>query len=293
MTRTPLPENPSVAVCVPVGGAASGLPDLLTSLFAADYPNDRLRVVLALDGPHAERRRLARSWGADVVELAVPGGSYAARNAAVEATRDADVVLFTDADCVVPPGWVRAHLAALADADLTGGDVRLTADRCWSPAAFVDAQRHLRQRHNVEVVGFSATCNLGVRRHVLDQLQFDGTMRSGGDGDFCMRATAVGFRLVFAPEAWIEHPARASVRELVRKSHRIGRGSADLRQRQGGRVAVRAERVPLQQRAARFGITTTRTWLLQARAIDLACDVAYAAAFPRDVLPALRRRLSR
>ena len=128
---------------------------------------------------------------------------------------------------------------------------------------------------------------------MLDDVRFDGSMRSGGDGEFCLRATAHGHRLVFAPQAWIAHPARASLRELVRKSYRIGHGSAALRDRAGGRVAVRAQRLPLRQRAEQRGIRPTSLWLLQTRVVELTCDLAYAAAFPKDVIPAVRRRLRR
>src|SRR4051812_33947473 len=127
-----------VTVCVPVRGDAEGLRALLASL-------GDVAVVVAVDGPDADVEEVARAAGATVVVLPEPRGSYAARNAAIDAS-SSDVVLFTDADARVGPGWVAAHVDALAHADLSGGPVRLELPDRPSPAQAVDAARHLDQR---------------------------------------------------------------------------------------------------------------------------------------------------
>jgi GT2 family glycosyltransferase len=228
-------ELPVVGVCVPVFNEVDAIVATVRSIWAADYPRDCVRVVVALDGGHPNAADAARAEGATVVEVIPNQGSYAARNAALDALPDeVAAVLFTDADCEVAPGWIRAHLAALAGAPLSGGAVDFRfAHEVPNPTEWVDSVRHLQQRTYVEQDGFAATCNLAVRRDVFATVRFDATLRTGGDADFCLRAKAAGFALVYTPAARITHPARSSRRELLTKVRRIAGGAPRVRALQG------------------------------------------------------------
>ena len=52
-------------------------------------------------------------------------------------------------------------------------------------------------------------------------MTFDARLQTGGDVEFCHRATAAGFRLAYSPAAEVEHPARETTRELMKKVRRI------------------------------------------------------------------------
>src|SRR4051812_40537027 len=161
---TPLPATPRVAVCIPAYQETEGIATTVTSVLAVAYPRDHLQVVVTVDGADPATVQAAAEAGAEVVPLVPNGGSYAARNAAVAAVRrPVDVLLFTDADCVVGPDWVAAHVAALRGADTCGGAVRFTFRGTPTPAEFVDSVRHLQQEGYVKRDGFAVTCNLGVR----------------------------------------------------------------------------------------------------------------------------------
>src|SRR5262249_52371824 len=54
---------------------------------------------------------------------------------------------------------------------------------------------------------------------------FDDGLVSGGDEDFCVRASRRGVALAYAPDARVAHAARATWGELVKKSLRIGIGT--------------------------------------------------------------------
>ena len=219
-----------VGVCVPVFNEVAAITVTVRSIFAADYPRDRLRVVVAVDGGDAGAAEAARAAGATVVEVIPNQGSYAARNAALDALGDdVTAVLFTDADCEVDRGWIRAHVSALEHAALSGGAVDFSfAGATPSPIEWVDSIRHLQQHKYVEHDGFAATCNLAVRRAVFADVRFDPTLRTGGDADFCLRATAVGHTLTYTPQARVSHPARASRRALLTKVRRIASGAATV-----------------------------------------------------------------
>lgn len=285
--------QPSVAVCIPAHGSPAALSRLLTSLAGLEHPADRLQVVVCVDGPDQALADLARAAGATTVVLADNAGSYAARNAALDAVGpQAEVVLFTDTDCAVAPGWVGAHLRALATADASGGAVALTTSTPPRPAEWVDASRHLRQQHFVEVLGFAATCNLAVRRSVVDALRFDASLRSGGDFDFGRRIAAAGHTLVYAPDAVVEHPARGTARATLGKVARVARGAA-TNQSRGHRATARRDpsRLASVDRACAEGLETSAWWRMRVRVLDVACSLVYARHVPSVVVPALRRRL--
>ena len=215
--------GPTVAVCAPVHGDREGLIVLLDALAhcgATTRPD--VVVVVSVDGPDPSLEAVARDAGALVVVSEQNRGSYAARNLAADALpTTVRWVLFTDSDCRPQPGWIDAHLRALARHDLSGGAVSLVLPSPPTPAAFLDAKWHLRQDRHVSDGGFAATANLAIRREVLDRFRFDDRLRSGGDRELCRRAVAAGHDLVYTPDAVVLHPARSSARALRAKIDRI------------------------------------------------------------------------
>lgn len=270
-----LPAAPKVAVCVPARGHPRDLEQLLSALARQDWEIGRLRVVVALDGPDPRLRAVVERSGFEAVELSEHGGSYAARNLALDRLGDEpEVVLFTDSDCIPAPGWVKAHVVALRNADLSGGAVRVTVRRPASPAEVVDRARHLRQEEYVKEHGYAATANLGVRREVAD-LRFSARLRTGGDAEFCRRAVGSGFKLVYTSNAIVEHPARQTTRALFTKVFRLCRGVLARRRDYAGHWIPRPKpRLLLATAARREGISRGRLWEVQVVAIDMAASSA-------------------
>ena len=213
-----------IGICIPVRSDARGLGTTLRSLDTLPQ-RGRLVVSVGIDGSDASSESLARQFSATVTVLPNPRGSYAARAAAVDALPPSiQVVLFTDAGCEVSKEWVSAHVEALQRADLSGGAVEIPLSHSPRVAEFVDARRNLLQEHYVKRDGFAATCNLAIKRNVIDEIGFRTELESGGDRDFCYRARAAGHRLVYAPAAVVTHAPRRTWREVLVKARRQGRG---------------------------------------------------------------------
>ncbi|MCU1602720.1 MAG: putative glycosyl transferase [Frankiales bacterium] len=272
----------SLVVVVPAFRETSSLATLLSSL--AVIP-ERPRVVVAVDGGHPATVETAREGGAEVVVLPTNGGSYAARNAALDLVMPdrPDVVLFTDADCVATDSWIPEHLSALADAELSGGGVTFTFRRDRpTPAEWVDACRHLNQDVYVARDGYAATCNLAVRGAVLVEARFDATLRTGGDAEFCRRVVAQsGARLVYTPKALITHPAR-DLRELRVKVDRLVSGIPRQAERWKDRpVPSRRLTRGMWRRAQRAGYDVGPVWGVLACVLDWSFNVRVARAVER------------
>ena len=97
-------------------------------------------------------------------------------------------------------------------------------------AALVDAARRLDQRQFL-AEGFLAFANFGCRRSLIDRVgPFNERLRSNGDREWCLRATALGARLAYAPDALVEHPARTRARDVAATWWRrgVGRGRTSV-----------------------------------------------------------------
>jgi GT2 family glycosyltransferase len=130
---------------------------------------------------------------------------------------------------VPSPRWLAAGAAALGTADLVGGAVDCTPSYPGNATARFDAATYLDQESFVTGQGFAATANLFVRADVARALGgFDPTLQSGGDVEFCRRATAAGHLLGYAPDAVVWHEPRATLLGLWRLHRRLGAGWAAL-----------------------------------------------------------------
>ena len=142
------------------------------------------------------------------------GGPAAARNAGWAAAT-ADVVAFTDDDCVPSPGWLAAGLAALDEGTVVAG-------RTIPDPAQLGQLGPFSRTIRAEDGRFVQTCNAFYRRADLVELDgFDGRMRTGEDTDLALRATERGRRVVYAPDALVHHDVRpSSLRATLRETLR-------------------------------------------------------------------------
>ena len=229
--------QPFVSVIIPVFNNAEGIILLLDALESQSYDKSRYEVIIVDNGSHdgtmEEASRVAEQAAATikvVKELQV--GSYAARNKGV-AEANGEILAFTDSDCVPTPTWLEKGVASLngSTADGAAGRVEFTFIGAKANAfEYVDSVNKLAQETYVTKLGFAATANFFVRKHVVDELGgFDSSLRSGGDYEFGQRLTGSGRKLIYAADATVQHPARSTFREIIKKNLRVTGGQYALR----------------------------------------------------------------
>lgn len=117
-------ELPSISVVVPARNEEHRIARCLDWLARLDYPHDRMEIIVVNDRSTDRTETIVRSY-ADriptlrVVSLTEPRcgnlqGKAGALDAGIAVARG-DIVLMTDADCAVHPGWARAHVAQYRD----------------------------------------------------------------------------------------------------------------------------------------------------------------------------------
>jgi GT2 family glycosyltransferase len=219
---------PLVSVIVPVYDHGERLPETLRALADQAYPGE-WEVVVVDNGSSAGLEEIvARYPGARLVhEPRV--GSYAARNRGVKEAR-AEILAFTDADCRPERGWLAAGVEVLrADpaCGLLAGriDVEVVDPGRPTAAELYESVAAFRQREYVERWRFGATANLFTRRGAFARVgPFDEALHSLGDRDWGRRVFEAGFTLRYTEAARVHHPARRSLRELLRRARRMTGG---------------------------------------------------------------------
>ncbi|RPH94595.1 glycosyltransferase, partial [candidate division KSB1 bacterium] len=110
-------DMPPVSVVIPARNEEQCLPDLLDSLLQVDYPMDRLQIIIINDQSTDRTREVAQSYQEkfqcrydvhDVVDE--PDGKLVLKTRPLAQGLDratGEVILMTDADCIVTPSWIR------------------------------------------------------------------------------------------------------------------------------------------------------------------------------------------
>lgn len=222
----PAPQpGPQIAVIIPHYNDAVRLERCLAALVPQLAARPGLAETVVVDNASPEDPTpLVMRMGGDaghlrcVIEPA--RGAAAARNRGVAATT-APLLAFVDSDCVPGPDWLARCLDVSGRGDLVGGRVD-TFDETPPPRSGTEAFESVfafRQDRYIAVKGFSGSGNLVTPRAVFAAV---GDMVPGlaEDMDWCRRATAKGFRLVYADDLRVSHPTRRDWPALTRKWRR-------------------------------------------------------------------------
>jgi GT2 family glycosyltransferase len=223
---------PSFTVVVPTsGGRAGQLGSCLAAIARLRYPAEELELIVANDGAGAEADDVAREFG-ETVSLRVTqtggAGPSAARNAGARLARGR-FLAFTDDDCRVQPGWLRALEAALEHEPgaAVGGTVLNGADgRCAAASQVVLDAAYAHFNRDPAKPLFFASNNLAFSTQEFRAFGgFDESFLHAEDRELCARWVASGRRLVPAPDAVVHHLREMALPEFWRQHFGYGRGA--------------------------------------------------------------------
>lgn len=224
-------QYPFVSIVVPVYNDPDGLRETVRSLVEQTYPSDRYEIVVVDNDSTDSTLDVARSVATaypDLVRVERETdvqGSYAARNTGIEAS-DGELLGFVDADVVADADWLETAVSSMdaRDASYAGCRVDIVCSE-RTCAGLYDAQMGFPVERYVTEQHFAPTCALLVARDVVrDVGPFDEQLVSGGDVEFGQRVADSGWTLHYVPETRVVHPARSSLRSLLGKHVRVGRG---------------------------------------------------------------------
>jgi glycosyltransferase involved in cell wall biosynthesis len=153
-------------------------------------------------------------------------GRGAALNAALKVA-SGELLLCSDADDVVAPGWISALAAGAQESDLVGGfcEVEMLNEpvvRAWRrPFSPHELPRIFQDKP------FAVGCNMAVWKRVVEDIGgWQGTDRGvvADDVEFALRAQAAGHSLGFARDAVVHYRYRTSLGATFRQAFNYGLG---------------------------------------------------------------------
>jgi glycosyltransferase involved in cell wall biosynthesis len=229
--------NPEISVIIPAYASEDALYTCLAALEQQEQA-PTFEVIVVDNGSVPPLRIPERPGWRVLREDRV--GSYAARNHGVANARG-QFLVFMDTDCMPERDWLRACKKRLAcePGTFIGGRIETVYEDPKAPTAveiYDKAVMPLDQKSYIQKWGFAATANLAIRRTDFDRVgPFCADLKSYGDREWCGRAIAAGLQLVYAGEAVVQHRARRTLADLIRREVRLEGGSRDFRLRDGER----------------------------------------------------------
>jgi cellulose synthase/poly-beta-1,6-N-acetylglucosamine synthase-like glycosyltransferase len=250
-------ELPFTSIIVPVFNGRDTIDDLLRSLMALNYPQERYEIIVVDNNSQDDTAQRVQQYPVKLLYERKKQSGFAARNVGVRAAAG-EAIAFTDADCVAHPDWLR-HLLTDFRENRWGGfgggfesyqprnDVQRhlsnTSATCFTPEfkcqsflapqsrgellcsrlGFLDYRSSIRLPSNLKN---PPTANVAYRRQIFDEIgYFDPRFTSGGDLEFAWRLqTQTHWQIKIVPQALIYHQHRADLAALANQYRKNGWG---------------------------------------------------------------------
>jgi glycosyltransferase involved in cell wall biosynthesis len=244
-------SQPLFSVIVPTFERPSRLSVCLRALAEQDYPRGSFEVIVVDDGSKTPPQHAVEPFRSQLdVRLLTQShsGPAAARNRGA-AQAGGDFLAFTDDDCAPRPNWLRALAAsfeAFPDCALGGQTINGLPDNPYATASQLVIDYFFAHANaNARRARFLASNNLAFPAQAFRAIGgFDGAWRraAGEDRELCDRWMASGYRMIYVPEAMVEHFPLLTWRSFCRQHFNYGRGALYFRgeraRRDGGFMTI-------------------------------------------------------
>lgn len=200
-------QNTKVSVIVPAYNSAKTLPLTIEALINQSYPADSLEIIVVDDGSTDDTREKVKAYPVKYI-YQKNAGPAAARNSGWRAST-AEMICFTDADCIPEKDWVR-KLVQSYNAPAIGavGGSYAIANKQNLLAACIYQEivlRHLKMPRYPRALG---SYNLSVKKKVLVETGgFNEAfqMASAEDNDLSYKIRKIGYLLAFDKDILVSH----------------------------------------------------------------------------------------
>ena len=232
---------PSVSIVIPTYGRPGQLAQCLRSVARLDYPRDRFEVIVVDDGSPTPLDPVVAGFDRQVCLTLIRqenAGPSAARNAG-SARACGDYLAFTDDDCQLDPGWLRALADVWAESpDCMAGGLTLNAADGISSATSQLIVDVVYRHYNPDPAHarFLASNNMALPARTLREIGgFDPYFRTSEDRDLCDRWIHQGYRIIYTPAAVVHHARPMNAVAFCRQHFHYGRGAERFSRRRAER----------------------------------------------------------
>ncbi len=228
-----------VSIIIPTYNDWKRLSSCIKALSDQTFSKDMFEVIIVNNNPNnAAPENFLLPENCKVIAEGTPG-SYAARNAALRIAKG-EIIGFTDSDCIPDKNWIENAVAYFTnnnDCSRIAGKVSIFFESTNpSSTELYDKVYAFNQKGYVSF-GTGVTANLFTYKYLFSKVGFfDENLMSGGDYFWGTQAHKKGYKIDYVKDVIVNHPARGTLRELIKKERRVGGSQAIFLYKNNGLV---------------------------------------------------------
>lgn len=241
--------NIDISIIIPTCNRKDKLKKCLNSIFIQDYSKDKVEIVVVDDRQDDEVK--------EVVEALSKQNSFCvkyfsqnckgpakARNLGVK-NSVGDIVAFIDDDCIADKDWIKLMISMHREnleVGVVGGHTY-----CDNQKISLLASQFLSNCSiETEIEGkkeliFFPTCNVSLKRCILNKFQFDEDFLfpGGEDLDFFWRLFKSGIKSIWYKDIKVMHCREDNLHSFMKQAYLYGRGNILVKHRHNGHVLLK------------------------------------------------------
>ncbi len=217
---------------VPVYNGADIIAQTVECLLQQSY--SPAEIIIVNDGSIDQTAEVLSTFGQKITAIAKSnGGPASARNMGMKRAT-ADLIAFTDSDCLPDQKWLARLVAGFGNDSIAGVGGRIESAGTGMIGEYIDFVGFLNPQSNQQgEIPYLITANACFKRDVL--LQAGGFSerfrRPGGEEpELCWRIRQLGYRFSFAQDALVLHHHRQTVYSFIKTLLNYGEGTYILGQ---------------------------------------------------------------
>lgn len=241
------PSFPQVSILIPSRNEANNLPECLSALEKLSYPADKIQFILGDDHSTDTTKSILEAWvktmpNAKLISIQPNPNPANQLNGKANAlaqmgeVANGEILLFTDADCLVPKGWVEEMLEGLGPAvGIVTGITRVKGDSYFEKSQGFDWWLSLGMVKVLDDLGISITAmgnNMLITREAYEKVGGFAGIPFSLTEDFEMARSLkkIGYKGVHqvSPENLIETKAQFDFSSLLKQRKRWMAGAFTL-----------------------------------------------------------------
>lgn len=230
-------NTPLVTVVVPVYNAENTIHPCVESILSQDYKN--YDIIMVDNDSRDGTLRILRQYSRSNDNLTVLNHAIrkkgSVRNFAIKQAKG-DLIAMTDADCIVPVGWISSLVRAMEpkDADAVLGSEKPTIKNYWSNMIQSTSNEFLMSRIKNGYVKHIDTKNFIIKSEIIQRIAFNESVHQLEDFDLYLRSKG-GLRIAYDSSIIVMHHHPTTVMGTLNQYFRRGVGIQELRKIHGDR----------------------------------------------------------